>query len=111
MKKTYLILSSIAISILASLAGYLGGLMAQRKGEMEWLKLSMEEPPNSYYTSWLTSGRNEESVAHFNAFMAGGAGTTPDFVLCTSKPQVRPHSVRSMTGFLGISSISDKKQL
>jgi len=85
MNKTYLILSSIAITILASLAGYLGGIMAQRKGEMDWLKLSMEEPANSNYNTWLTSGRNEASAAHFSTLLAGGTGTLPDFVLASEQ--------------------------
>lgn len=85
MKRTYLFGAFLAFTLLASLAGYVGGTLAQRNWQLNWLKMDMGVPSNTTVSTWFTSSHGGRFSAQHHASGSGGAGLLPDFVLASEQ--------------------------
>jgi Do/DeqQ family serine protease len=85
MKKTFLIGAILAMTLLASIAGYVGGSLAQRPWHADWLRFGVDEPSSFATTSWLAADRGGLAARGNSSLWAGASGTPPDFVLASEQ--------------------------
>jgi len=86
MKKTFLIGAILTFMLLASVAGYIGGSLAQRRWQLNWLKLGIHEPTDVDATPWFAASEQiGSSSRRYNSTLTGASGTPPDFVLASEQ--------------------------
>jgi Do/DeqQ family serine protease len=86
MKKTFLIGAILAFMLLASVAGYIGGSLAQRRWQLNWLKLGINEPTDGGAAPWFAASEQiGSSSRRYNSILTGASGTPPDFVLASEQ--------------------------